>query len=49
MESVQALEYVMGIYGLSVVVTLFVWLVIVAIRWASSERLASRPSNTKPR
>jgi hypothetical protein len=38
MESLYALEYVMGIYGLSFLVTVFVWLVIVAIRWASSER-----------
>ncbi len=34
----QALEYVSGIYALSIIVTLVVWLVIVAIRWVSSER-----------
>jgi len=34
----KALEYVMGIYALSIVVTLMVWLVIVAIRWLSRER-----------
>jgi hypothetical protein len=34
----QAFEYVMGVYALSIVVTLMVWLVIVAIRWLSSER-----------
>lgn len=34
----NAFEYVMGIYGVSVLVTLMVWLVIVAIRWLSGER-----------
>jgi hypothetical protein len=34
----NALEYALGIYGLSLAVTLMVWLVILAIRWASSER-----------
>ena len=33
----DALEYVLGIYGLSTAVTLLVWLVIVAIRWVSSD------------
>jgi hypothetical protein len=37
MITLRAFEYVMGIYGLSFVVTLFVWLVIVAIRWASRD------------
>lgn len=35
---VDALEYVLGIYGLSTAVTLLVWLVIVAIRWVSGDR-----------
>ena len=38
MATLHAFEYAMGIYGLSIVVTLFVWAVIVAIRWASSDR-----------
>jgi len=36
-----ALEYVLGIYALSIAVTLMVWLVIVIIRWLSSERPGS--------
>ncbi|HEX9264296.1 MAG TPA: hypothetical protein VF977_08000 [Candidatus Binatia bacterium] len=35
----NAFEYVMGIYGVSILVTLMVWLVIVAIRWLSGDRL----------
>jgi hypothetical protein len=42
-----AFEYVMGIYGLSILVTLVVWLVIVAIRWLSSESATSK-SQLKP-
>ena len=34
----DALEYVLGIYGLSTAVTLLVWIVIVAIRWVSGDR-----------
>ncbi len=34
----NALEYALGIYLLSLAVTLVVWLLIVAIRWISSER-----------
>jgi hypothetical protein len=34
----KAFEYVMGIYGVSILVTLMVWLVIVVIRWLSRER-----------
>ncbi|HUK39860.1 MAG TPA: hypothetical protein VLX11_02410 [Candidatus Acidoferrales bacterium] len=49
MESIYALEYVMGIYGLSFLVTLFVWFVIVVIRWASSESPGSRPPQTPSR
>jgi hypothetical protein len=49
MESLYALEYAMGIYGLSFLVTLFVWFVIVAIRWASSERTSSQPTRVQPR
>jgi hypothetical protein len=37
-DMVDALEYVLGIYGLSTAVTLLVWLVIVAIRWVSGDR-----------
>jgi len=38
MESLGAFEYAMGVYGVSLVVTLVVWLVIVAIRWVSRDR-----------
>lgn len=38
MESMSAFEFAMGVYGLSLVVTLVVWLVIVAIRWVSKGR-----------
>ena len=34
----NAFEYVTGIYGVSILVTLMVWLVIVAIRWLSGEQ-----------
>ncbi len=34
----NALEYALGIYALSFAVTMGVWLLIVAIRWISSER-----------
>ena len=44
METIHALIYAMGIYALSLLVTLFVWAVIVAIRWISGERLDSKPS-----
>ena len=37
MESLSAFEYAIGVYGVSLVVTLLVWLVIIAIRWVSSE------------
>jgi len=33
----NALEYALGIYGLSFAVTMLVWLVIVTIRWVSNE------------
>jgi len=33
-----AFEYVMGIYAVSIAVTLIVWLVIVAIRWCSGDK-----------
>lgn len=38
MESMSAFEYAMGVYGLSIIVTLLVWLVIIGIRWLSRER-----------
>jgi len=38
MESMNAFEFAMGVYGVSLVVTLLVWQVIVAIRWVSKER-----------
>lgn len=47
METIRALEYVLGIYGLSVTVTLVVWLVIVAIRWISRERIGRYPAASK--
>jgi hypothetical protein len=34
----DAFVYVMGIYAVSIGVTLMVWLVIVAIRWFSSDK-----------
>jgi hypothetical protein len=34
----NALEYALGIYTLSLVITMIVWLLIVTIRWVSSER-----------
>lgn len=34
----NALEYSLGIYTLSLVITMIVWLLIVTIRWVSSER-----------
>ncbi len=43
METMNAFIYAMGIYGLSLLVTLGVWVVIVAIRWISSERVDSKP------
>jgi hypothetical protein len=36
METINALKYVMGIYGLTFLVTLFVVGAIIGIRWASS-------------
>ena len=47
MKTIRALQYVMGIYGLSLLVTLFVWLVIIVIRWVSSERAASNQPDPK--
>ncbi|HZD39829.1 MAG TPA: hypothetical protein VE131_03850 [Terriglobales bacterium] len=44
METLKALEFVMGIYALGLAVTFFVWLVIIAIRWISRER--ARPAHT---
>lgn len=43
----KALEYVSGIYALSIIVTLMVWLVIVGIRWVSRERVKPTPSGAK--
>jgi hypothetical protein len=43
----NAFEYAMGIYGLSTVVTLMVWVVIVAIRWLSAERVPVAPLPVK--
>jgi hypothetical protein len=34
----SALEYALGIYLLSTIVTIAVWLLVVMIRWLSSER-----------
>lgn len=48
METMNALIYALGIYGLSLLVTLFVWLVIVAIRWLSGERADPKPSVPTP-
>jgi hypothetical protein len=33
----DALIYAMGIYGLTFAITLLVWIVILAIRWASGD------------
>jgi hypothetical protein len=46
MVVMDALIYATGIYGLSLLVTLLVWLVIVAIRWVSRERVEAK--STKP-
>ena len=35
---IDALEYVMGIYAVSIGVTFMVWLVIVLIRWFSRDK-----------
>jgi hypothetical protein len=43
----NALEYVLGIYGVSLAVTMLVWFVIVAIRWISSERPYSKTTGAK--
>ena len=43
----SALEYVLGIYGVSFAVTMLVWFVIVAIRWVSSERPQSKATGAK--
>jgi hypothetical protein len=47
MEALHAFEYAMGIYGLSLLVTLFVWLVIVVIRWLSSEPAGPKSPSVK--
>jgi hypothetical protein len=44
LEAIEALVYVMGIYALTLGVTLLVCLVIVAIRWAIADR--SQPATT---
>lgn len=41
MEKLNPFEFAMGVYGVSTVITLLVWLVIVAIRWLSRERRRS--------
>ncbi|MGE5303858.1 MAG: hypothetical protein ACM3TN_11080 [Alphaproteobacteria bacterium] len=38
MEELNAFEFAVGVYGISLLVTLLVWLVIVAIRWVSRGR-----------
>lgn len=45
----DAFEYAMGIYAVSLSVTLMVWLVIVAIRWFSRERNSSPTATVKSR
>ncbi len=47
MKIINALTYAMGIYGLALLVTLFVWVVIVGIRWISGERIGSNPPTMK--
>ena len=39
MEDINAFEFAAGVYGLSIGITLLVWLVIVAIRWVSRDRV----------
>jgi len=43
-----SLEYVMGIYGLTLLVTLFVVVVILGIRLASKERIKPSTANIEP-
>ncbi len=43
----NALEYALGIYGVSFAVTMVVWLLIVAIRWISSERAQPKAGGAK--
>ena len=47
MKTIHALIYAMGIYGLTLLVTLFVWVVIVGIRRISGERTGSKPPTMK--
>lgn len=47
MEAINALIYVMGIYVLTLVVALFVVVAIVAIRWATGERVKTAPATGK--
>lgn len=47
MKIINALFYVMGIYGLTLVVTLFVVAVIILIRWASSDHIRVGALNRK--
>lgn len=41
METFNALKYALEIYGLTFLVTLFVVVVILGIRWASKDRIKS--------
>jgi hypothetical protein len=41
METFNAFKYVLEIYGLTFLVTLFVVVVILGIRWASKDRIKS--------
>ena len=38
----NSLEFALGIYAVSLAVTMVVWLVIVAIRWLSSDRTPAK-------
>jgi hypothetical protein len=43
----DALEYALGIYGVSFIVTMLVWLVIIAIRWLSGDRRHAKTTAAK--
>jgi hypothetical protein len=46
-DMIDALEYALGIYGVSFIVTMLVWLVILAIRWLSGDRRHAKTTAAK--
>jgi hypothetical protein len=43
----NALEYALGIYALTLVITMIVFVLIIAIRWLSSERSPAKTTAAK--